>query len=569
MPGLQLVGPIAGKPRTPGDDKNAVYEKFGMFVIGDAYAIRHYSGLYPGWRWLCKAQGPLIDTVGVWPTPGGYTSSYFTDGNEARAMYAQLRQHAMAMAPGLRAEDARSRMPLNDPNCHAESFFQGNEEVLRLFWDHMADLQVALSYTQMMDILVSNPADHSQGQYLTYHSQNDVLYVAIATGPGGGVEHLCLIYSDSHKTQPTIQDGMPRAEWVKATQKGALRFPTGIAVAQWGRLGGNEAQWAEDPQNPLGSMIQKMGNRPFAPLPPPSSLAPRLGDVPAAYAFRMEPGEYTATYYELTTERFGGFSFVAVSREGAPSFLPVVLGNAGGMVHGGLTMEQYAQLSAERDALLMRGGAGAIFGNEMAALCHKYNVPFQQGPGAGMNGRINEWEQMIQRDPAFSAQWAMQIGVARLKLQGIEPTQAHLDQIAQQQQQTQNFLEEQNKKQASLKNEISSAAHRLIQGAPQWSVQQIVSAVASFAPSARPSDVLYHVLVILKNPDDHGKTEGADKITDKLARAHWATLSEEDRKFEGGKEDKYVKDVIADVYEKQGLPVPGVGGFFSRLLDKL
>jgi hypothetical protein len=27
--------------------------------------------------------------------------------------------------------------------------------------------------------------------------------------------------------------------------------------------------------------------------------------------------------------------------------------------------------------------------------------------------------------------------------------------------------------------------------------------------------------------------------------------------------------VIADVYEKNGLPVPGVGGFLSRMLDKL
>ena len=26
---------------------------------------------------------------------------------------------------------------------------------------------------------------------------------------------------------------------------------------------------------------------------------------------------------------------------------------------------------------------------------------------------------------------------------------------------------------------------------------------------------------------------------------------------------------IADIYEKNGLPVPGVGGFFSRLVDKL
>ena len=41
-----------------------------------------------------------------------------------------------------------------------------------------------------------------------------------------------------------------------------------------------------------------------------------------------------------------------------------------------------------------------------------------------------------------------------------------------------------------------------------------------------------------------------------------------DQKQEGG-EKSYVKDCIADIYEKNGLPVPGVGGFFSRLVDKM
>jgi hypothetical protein len=30
-----------------------------------------------------------------------------------------------------------------------------------------------------------------------------------------------------------------------------------------------------------------------------------------------------------------------------------------------------------------------------------------------------------------------------------------------------------------------------------------------------------------------------------------------------------VKDVISDVYPKQGAKVPGFGGFLSRLIDKL
>jgi hypothetical protein len=57
-------------------------------------------------------------------------------------------------------------------------------------------------------------------------------------------------------------------------------------------------------------------------------------------------------------------------------------------------------------------------------------------------------------------------------------------------------------------------------------------------------------------------------MTESLARAHYQSMKPEDQKFEG-KEDKYVKSVIADVYEKNGLPVPGVGGFLGRFMDKI
>jgi hypothetical protein len=70
----------------------------------------------------------------------------------------------------------------------------------------------------------------------------------------------------------------------------------------------------------------------------------------------MEPGSYKATYYELDTKEYGGFSCCAISREGAAPFLPVVLGNAGGMIYGGLSMERYAMLCVERDAPASRVG---------------------------------------------------------------------------------------------------------------------------------------------------------------------------------------------------------------------
>ena len=57
-------------------------------------------------------------------------------------------------------------------------------------------------------------------------------------------------------------------------------------------------------------------------------------------------------------------------------------------------------------------------------------------------------------------------------------------------------------------------------------------------------------------------------MTEKLAKAHYACMKPEDQRQEGS-EKKYVKETIAEVYEPNGLPVPGVGGFFSRLVDKM
>lgn len=571
MPGLTLIGPLAGKTRVPSSDPAAAAaEGLGLFVLGDAYAIRHYSGTHLGYRWLCRAQGPLVDRVGVWPTPGGHTGMYFTSREPAQAMYAQLRQHALAMTPGLRAEDARGRtIPLNDPSCHAESFFEGPNEVLRLFYDHMSDQQTAVRNTDAIWQFPAHPDDHRQGTLVAYFSQNDVMYVAVALSPNRLVEHICIIYSDSHKPEPTIPAGMPAAEWIRAYEKGTVSFPTGVAIAQWGRLSGSELQWAEDPQNPLGSLLGKLQSQPWAPLPAPGELGARLPGVPAGYAFRVEPGAYTTTYYELTTKDHGGYSFVSLSREGAESFLPVVLGNAGGMVHGGLTMEQYAMLSVERNNLLMRLGPAAVASAEMAALCQKWSQPVRGPLEIGKAGRVDGWELMIQHDAAFSAQWAMQLGIASLRLQGVEPNKAQIEQIAQQQQATQQALEQHHQQHKAREREVHQAALQLIEGARQWTVPQIVSAIPGFAPNSRPHDVLYHAIKILKNPDDYPRFDKVDQLTEKIAKAHWATMPEEDRKFEGNKEEKYVRDVIGDVYGKNGLPVPGLGGFLSRMLDKL
>lgn len=565
MPGLELIGPIAGKALIPAPDPvTAGFESMGLFVVGDAFAIRNYSGPYPGWRWLCRAQGPILDRVrtGAFADP----VYYCTTREAAQAAYVMLRQQAIAL--GLQPQDGRDVMPLNDPACNAERFYMHGEEVLRLFFDHMTDLQTAVRNTQAIWQFDANPSNPAAGVLASYSTQNDVLYLAIARAASGAVEHLVLVYSDQHKPEPTIREGMPRAEWITTYKQSSLAFPSGIAIVQWGRFSGADALWQESAENPAQTLHARLGQSAVIPLAAPAAVAPRLSNVPAAYAVRMEPGNYKATYYELSTPDYGGFSCCAISREGAPSFLAVVVGNAAGMVYGGLQMEQYAKLSVERDDLLMRLGGSAVSSGEMAALCQKYGQPVMTGNEVGRAARISGWEKMIQGDAAFSAQWAVQMGIARYRLQGIEPSKEQIAALAVHQNQVQAQLESHHKRHQDLNAEISQAAKALIEMARSTQAPALVAACATQAPNAKAEHVFYHALAILKDPKKYAKVERVNEVTENIARAHYATLPPADQKVEG-KFEKYVKDAIAFVYEKNGLKVPGVGGFLNRFMDKL
>lgn len=210
MPGLELIGPIAGKPQVPSSDEiTAGTEEIGLFVAGDVSTIRNYSGTDLGWRWLCRAQGPLIDRVGHWPEgPEGGTVGYFKTEEEARGYYAALRQHALHSTPGLQTEDTRKNFPLNAPSAYAESFWHQGQEVLRLIYDRMADLQVYARNTNCIDIFDASPRSQPApdggphpSKIVSYYSQNEVLFLAIARGATGCAEHVVIAFSDELKSR--------------------------------------------------------------------------------------------------------------------------------------------------------------------------------------------------------------------------------------------------------------------------------------------------------------------------------------------------------------------------------
>jgi hypothetical protein len=271
-----------------------------------------------------------------------------------------------------------------------------------------------------------------------------------------------------------------------------------------------------------------------------------------------------------------GYSFVCLSKVGAPDFQPASVGNAGGSVIGGMTLEQYALVSCERDRILMQFQGGA--GPHLAALCQKYGMSVATnalGVDVGYAGRIVEWDKAIQGDATLSAQFVAQKSIAMMRLQGIQPNEQQIAQIASQQQAAQAHLQAAGQAHADATKQLFEGACKIIEASRGKSPADIAEMAKGFfaietQKAGTPAYGLYKAIEILKQPGyrQNPKFSNVDQMTTNLAKAHYQTMKPEDRKLEGT-EEKYVKSVIADVYEKNGLPVPGIGGFLSRFVDKL
>ena len=555
---LELLGTIAGKVRTDSPDPNVrKFEEFGLFVAADPLAIRHYSGIRPGWRWLARGGGDLMDQVGGWPlAPNGDTSDYFASEEQARAYYAALRQHAFASVPSLQPEDTRQKMGLNAPSAYSETLWNHGHEALYLLYDHMEDMQALGHETDAIGIFPAGPPNpHAPSPpIITYKTKSDILYLAAGRGASGAAEHVVIVLSGSHEPRPMITDGLPRAEWMSKFEQAGLQFAGNILVVQWGRFSGAEVLAGEDPNDPVASLKAKLGDELALPIQPHHEAAARLGDVPAAYAVRMEPGSYSLNYYELGTYEHGTFFFCAISRDGAESFMPLSVGDAGGRILGGLDIEQYAMMTVERDDLMMRLGPQAIHSQEMATLCNKYGV---ENTADGNAGKVFEWEHYIAGDSAFSAQWAMQLGIARMRLQGHQPDEQQMAAIAQQQHMVQQSLDQS----ASRMDDIRDAAIQIIRSAANRSPEEVTGMVQQWYPHFTVEEVLHKTLRILRDPDDFGRFDNIEACVEPLARAHYRSMSPEDQRFEGS-EDKFFREERSVVYSAYDIEVPG---FFNKL----
>lgn len=106
--------------------------------------------------------------------------------------------------------------------------------------------------------------------------------------------------------------------------------------------------------------------------------------------------------------------------------------------HGGLTLEQYAELSALRDGALMRQGGGigsamaaAVGGGaspELQALCKRFGIP---APMSAAAARVPGWDTRLNDDPELMKRFVSLKARFELKQQGIDAN-SHEGRVAQQ-----------------------------------------------------------------------------------------------------------------------------------------
>lgn len=100
--------------------------------------------------------------------------------------------------------------------------------------------------------------------------------------------------------------------------------------------------------------------------------------------------------------------------------------------HGGLTLEQYAELSVRRDAILAKHGGGVLKAGmamagqgaypELEKLCKEFGLDpkLVSGQKSAAAGRIPEWDQRINQDRRVQEMFFAMQNDARLKMQGID-----------------------------------------------------------------------------------------------------------------------------------------------------
>lgn len=589
---LTLLGPIQNfmPERDPNDEAGSEAESEGPFILADARDALRWGGLRATGRWKTKLLGQLAELPIQLPFRG---ARYAETQKEALENYANLRaaiEAAMPDAPIVPYDDT----PSTDGSRVDAILATGDNgepggPVGILLCAEVNDYDFAMDMVRGLACLKAGNYDGPK--VVAYRPPPPGCLVAVGNGQNGAADHIVIAFCPGgapadDDVKAYLESGLPGAAPDGNHTDITIDVTSGVLVAFWSRLAGGELLGWTEGQDPAKALSDWLGDNTSAPLPPGVPGMLERGGQRCGWVFRVNPGKWTARYWYVDTADGAGLSCCAFSRDGVPSFQPLMHnGGANGLRIAGITLEDYAELSAERDRLYMRastastglGAMAALVGNvsgfgaaqgELDALCDRFGVPHAP---YGMAGRITEWDQTIQGDANLSAEFAAFYSIANAKLDGIDPSTINTDAVAAQARANADFVSK-NAKKHEQSNEATTAGHYgLFEVARKFPPDQVLRAAREKAYAHLSEDDLAWAF---DRAAGHLKLHATgakkiDKPVEVCASFFSAMYDVMPANEKPSSKAKFIKQETDEVKEAYGLSDPGLFGWVTGMIDKI
>jgi hypothetical protein len=407
--------------------------------------------------------------------------------------------------------------------------------------------------------LAAIPAGNEDGpRVVSWRPLASAPFVALGPGKDGLPDHVVLVFSPGKMdTRGFIAEGLPGMGRDPQVREVSIAIPSGLVLAMWARLEGAKVLSGARGGDPAAALEQALGENIFAALDTGDpSLSPRLPG-PAAFTIRVNRGKWTAQLWYADTADGAGISACVMSRVGAGSFQVMQAGGAGGKVIAGLTLERYAELSAERDRLYMKAGGA----KELDALCDRYGIP--RAP-YGTAGRVTEWDQATQASPQLSAEFAAFLAIANAKLDGFDPSTIDVGQVRANAMAAQEAIGANARANANATELTLEGHYRVFEAARSLGADALIDfagreAYAHLDPGELGWAFDRARLHLHLSADDACRVQGVRKVLPAFLAACWKAQPADERE---GSLSSFVKTETREVEEAYGIAAP-------TLLDRL
>lgn len=389
-----VVGPIANVVSTPHSDEYfATAEEEGPFVYADARTAAAWQGLRMTQRWKTWCLGDINNLPIQWPRFNRY---------HATEPEAQAARQALRKAIATSLQDSVFQPPDSPTGNHEKSAFD-------MIMVKQADGSLAGPMGVVMKEVTSDwdlgmhviqglgsmEAGNVGGPKMVgYRPPPSLAPIAYVKGINDRVDHVVIAYSPGDlDAKADIEAGLPGASPDGQHKDYTMDVPSGVLVVFWSRLEGDTLVAPFGNDAAMGLATGPLSKALAVPLSSGvEGLDERLPG-PAAWAFLVNPGQWTARYWYKDTPDGAGLSCCVFSRVGSASWhkeLPDGFPSAfpNGMPDDPMTSTKKAMTNVAGN-MAANAARKAIIG-QVKAYLPKFLWPLIPGEGGSVGGKLQK-----------------------------------------------------------------------------------------------------------------------------------------------------------------------------------